>query len=195
MQELARFKAGAVAFLSSSEDMLEVIEHFTYVDLEGIEQLAQEAVQVTGFRKNMLSQFKEVIDEAIFNELVEILLNLSETNKEINKIAKELILAHNIDGALERGYLVVSDLACDDYTVDINLRIYLSKEDGEFKAVVEPLEIVEYGDSLSEVIANTKEYIIDLYEELSSTDANNLSSGLKAQKEFLMSSVTKEGMD
>jgi DNA-directed RNA polymerase subunit F len=195
IKTLESFRSQTLDFLGTSERMLEIVDSIPFPDLEGIEQLSHEIVSVTEFRKKNLLKIEALFPVQIIDELKSILTNLEIINLGILRRSKEILSAHNLKGALERGYLIISDINNAQYSLDLNFRIEISKEDDEFRGEIGRLDIVEYGESVDEIVAGIKEYVTELYDELSVSLDSTLSPSLLHNKNILIHSITKEEVE
>ncbi|MDQ3190665.1 MAG: hypothetical protein M3Q58_03650 [Bacteroidota bacterium] len=80
---------------------------------------------------------------------------------------------------------LITELGFDGYVLKSSLNFNVSRENNEFLASYEQLGIFEYSDSYESLLNDVKAYIVDLYDELTSTVNAKLSPELQKQKKFL----------
>ncbi|AEA43085.1 hypothetical protein [Fluviicola taffensis] len=184
-KNLEGFKAFHEGFLDASKKYHQILGRIPYLELENTEQLSQQAVSTLQFRENALKKLNEKYKYPIIKEIISLIENLVIVNTNIYKDSATFISSHSPIGALERGYILISDLDDETLTLDINFKIDLATDDGEIRGELEELDIVVYENSVTEVTASVREYIKDIYDDLRNTKNSLLSSELKIQKEIL----------
>lgn len=178
--------------LDSSNNYLKVIAWVTYPVLEKTENVVDKLLKGLEKKRKSLIDLKSKHSLHEISKGITILNQLIDANKRIQELSKVGLEAHKIDGALERGFLLISDLNDSEYLLNFNLEVRISFEDGEYVGELEDLGIIEYADTLKSVVDYVKSYIIELFDEYSITKDEDLSSELIAQKEFILSIAAKK---
>lgn len=192
LKNLEDFYKSNEEFLKASNSYLEIVHFLNYLDLEKTEGFALLVIPTIEFRLKSTKKLYETYGLPILEKTIQKLNLLKEANTKIYDTAKKFIEAHKTEGAIERGFIVVSDLSVENYSLNFNFRIDLISDEDEIKGNIEDLDIVVFGETVGEVVENVKEYIIDLYEELNITDDKLLSRDLAVQKAILKDALTKD---
>lgn len=192
VKHLEAFKAFTEGFLEASINYLEIIEHLAYPELENTEKLAPQAVSIVAFRASALNKLKEKHNIDIIDVILDKSKKLIDKNKKIQEQASYYLSCHSPVKALERGFILISDLNDDTLEMDMNFKIDLSEVDDEIRGEVVELGITVYEDSVKAVTSAVREYIKEIYEELQNTKNSNLSLEMELQKNILSSSLIKK---
>ena len=86
---------------------------------------------------------------------------------------------------------ILNSLDKKGYLLNKEIPINIKLEGGEFLAEYTPLNILEYSEDYTSVLNIVKDYIVYLYDDLTTTKNANLSPNLVSQKKLLKQLITR----
>lgn len=156
--------------------------------------MAQQFIQL-GYRRNGGIEAMRAFDAIMQHSpqasavLVSATRAMLEARFEAATFAQEVRLLKHRLSRIERGGLPcttpVNDLYPSNYSVKKPIYIMLEPEDGGYVATFADADIAASGDTQSEAIANCKDMIVMLFEDLSSEAPETLGPGPLRQLEVL----------